>query len=378
MPETFYPFVENGRDENASNDEPTLVVRNPARIAIFDDPSAAPRVVIVEPSDIRTFLEEITKTVTQLAQEQGGSIPFTVIREVVENLIHAYFIEPTISILDGGNTIRFSDQGPGIHDKRRALEYGTTSATAEMKRYIRGVGSGLPYAQQWLEDKGGSLVVEDNIHQGTVVTVSLHGAAQRDTEAPQGLSAMPPANGALASQTPFYQQQPYGQAPQSAWGASGWPQQQPYPQQQGYPPQQAYPQQQGYPQPYQQPYGQQGGWQQQPYPQQAYGQPMRQGYPPQGGWPAAQQGYYPAAPTYGQPTVPNQPMAPNVSDRGVMALEYLRTHDSVGPRDLNALHPLSESTWSRVLAQLEDQGLISKQGGQKRRLTPQGRQFLGI
>ena len=321
--DSFYPFVDNGEGTDAP--EPAVLeVRNPARIAVFDDPSAAPRIVVIEPCDIRSYLEQITATVTRLAQEQGGKIPFTVIREVVENLIHAYFIEPTVSILDGGNTIRFSDQGPGIHDKKRALEFGTTSATTEMKRYIRGVGSGLPYAQQWLEDKGGSLTVEDNILKGTVVTVSL-AKGQED-----GKSTSQPTPVWAPSQAPA----PYG-----------------------------------YPQP-QSPYGQPT------YGQPTYGQPW-----PQQGAQTFQQGGYPQQPAYPQatPSATQMPApGPQVSERGMMALQYLMTHESVGPRDLNAVQPLSESTWSRVLSQLEDQGLVSKQGGQKRRLTQAGRQFLGI
>jgi DNA-binding MarR family transcriptional regulator len=62
----------------------------------------------------------------------------------------------------------------------------------------------------------------------------------------------------------------------------------------------------------------------------------------------------------------------------MIALQYLMTHESVGPRDLIAIQPLSESTWSRELSQLEAQGLLSKQGGQKRRLTELGRRVLGI
>ena len=185
------------------------VVSNPARIAVFDDPAAAPRVVVVQPKDIRTYLEEVTATVTRLAKEQGGRISFTVIREVVENLVHAYFIEPTISILDGGNTIRFSDQGPGISEKSRALEYGTTSATEEMKRYIRGVGSGLPYAQQYMEDHGGSLTIEDNIHSGTIVTISLPTAIfparanpHRQLRAPQPRAVNPARARGEARRTP--------------------------------------------------------------------------------------------------------------------------------------------------------------------------------
>ena len=166
MARDFYPFVEG-------SDEP-LTVTHPARIAVYDDTAAAPRVVVVEPRDVRGYLEEITSEVSRLSREQGGTIPFMVIREIVENFVHAYFEAPTITILDGGNTIRFSDQGPGIREKARALEYGTSSATEEMRHYIRGVGSGLPYAQQYMEDKGGSLEIEDNISGGTVVTISTH------------------------------------------------------------------------------------------------------------------------------------------------------------------------------------------------------------
>lgn len=178
----FYPFVEEdthpeGQPSGGETTHALDVARYAARIAVYDDLSAAPRVVVVEPKDTRSYLEEITATVTKLAHDQGGSIPFMVIREVVENLIHAYFIEPAISILADGNTIRFADQGPGIKEKERALEYGTTSATEEMKRYIRGVGSGLPYAQQYLRDKGGTLEIEDNIAGGTIVTISMAKAA---------------------------------------------------------------------------------------------------------------------------------------------------------------------------------------------------------
>lgn len=168
MSRAFYPFVEEGQENKVS-------ARYAARIAVYDDAAAAPRVVVIDPTDVRSYLEEITSEVARLAREQGGHIPFMVIREVVENLIHAYFIEPAISILDNGDTIRFADQGPGIKEKERALEYGTTSATEEMKLYIRGVGSGLPYAQQYLHDHGGTLRIEDNISGGTIVTISMVG-----------------------------------------------------------------------------------------------------------------------------------------------------------------------------------------------------------
>ena len=174
MARDFFPFVEENTNQNEkdTDSDNSLTVRYAARIAVYDDKAAAPRVVLVEPKDVRSYLDEIAATVNQLAHEQGGKIPFMVMREIVENFIHAHFVAPTISIMDNGNTIRFSDQGPGIKEKNRALEFGTSSATEEMKSFIRGVGFGLPYAQQYMVEKGGSLTLEDNISGGTIVTLS--------------------------------------------------------------------------------------------------------------------------------------------------------------------------------------------------------------
>ena len=181
MARDFYPFVEETpTDVSSTNNKDNieeLTVRYETRIAVYDDVAAAPRVVVIEPTEIRSYLEEIVQAVNRLSHEQGGQIPFMVMREIVENFIHAHFASPTITILDHGNTIRFSDRGPGIKEKELALQYGTSSATESMKHYIRGVGSGLPYAQQYMIDKGGSLTIEDNISGGTVVTISTRFAS---------------------------------------------------------------------------------------------------------------------------------------------------------------------------------------------------------
>ena len=252
MSHVFYPFVENEGAEPTPtspqgghakpmadmSDQP-LEARYPARIAVYDDAAAAPRVVVVEASDVRSYLEEVTATVVRLEKEQGGSIPFTVIREVVENYIHAYFIEPTISILDGGQTIRFSDQGPGIPEKDRALEYGTSSATEEMKRYIRGVGSGLPYAQQFMEDHGGSLTIEDNIGGGSIITISMlapedEGYAGEAMQAfpqgayPQAGYAQPQMGAVQMAPAQMVPAQPYP-APMPGYAPQGYPQQPTWP-----------------------------------------------------------------------------------------------------------------------------------------------------
>ena len=186
MARDFYPFVEESpTDVSSPNNKDNLeelTVRYETRIAVYDDVAAAPRVVVIEPTEIRSYLEEIVQAVNRLSHEQGGQIPFMVMREIVENFIHAHFASPTITILDHGNTIRFSDRGPGIKEKELALQYGTSSATESMKHYIRGVGSGLPYAQQYMIDKGGSLTIEDNISGGTVVTISTRSASDAHTQ----------------------------------------------------------------------------------------------------------------------------------------------------------------------------------------------------
>lgn len=372
MAQDFYPFVDNAQ---VATPDLASAVRHPARIAVYDDAAAAPRVVVVEPKDVRAYLEEITLQVTQLAQGQGGTIPFMVIREIVENFIHAYFMEPTISILDHGNTIRFSDQGPGIREKDRALQYGTTSATEEMRHYIRGVGSGLPYAQQYMVDKGGSLVIDDNIQGGTIVTISTRSQMPQMPQAPQqNQMMMDPQQMGQQAPSPYWQGQVQGQQQmQQTQGA--WPQQPQQPQVYPYQPWQQ--QQQPYPQ---QGWGGGYGYGQQ---QQAWGQ---YGMPNQGFYPA-QQAPYPmqqAAPMPQQQEAPAPVSDPSSSEapswatitaRGRSVLDYLSTHDSVGPSDLARTYGESQPTWTRELQSLEEQGILRKEG-QKRRLTAVGRSLL--
>ncbi|MBS3956615.1 MAG: hypothetical protein KGZ40_03665 [Clostridiales bacterium] len=155
-----------------------------ARVAVYDSPVAAPRTEDVEESEARELIDSLSSRVYSLAQEAGGRLPYTVIRELVENFVHANFAEPVVSILDGGSTIRFADQGPGLPDKKRAILPGFTTATGEMKRIIRGVGSGLPIVQEWLGLSGGFLLIEDNLRDGTVVTISFAQASHQADSIP--------------------------------------------------------------------------------------------------------------------------------------------------------------------------------------------------
>lgn len=169
----------------ASVEEPEV------RLAIYDSPLTAPRVVSLSGDDLETLIGELAAQTYNYSHERGGRIPFVVIREVVENLIHAYFHNAVITILDDGNTIRISDQGPGIRDKQRALQPGFTTATREMRRYIRGVGSGLPVAKEQLAFLGGTLGIEDNLDRGTVVTLSLSRPPAPSSDAPPRRSGRP-------------------------------------------------------------------------------------------------------------------------------------------------------------------------------------------
>ena len=144
-----------------------------ARIAFYDDMKSAPRITKIDPASTNEFIENLTTTIYQQCKQSGGKIPYSVIREVSENFIHAQFKEIVVSILDDGNTIRFADQGPGIAEKEKAQEPGFSSAIEPMKEFIRGVGSGFPIVRDYLGDRDGSIVIEDNLTCGAVVTISL-------------------------------------------------------------------------------------------------------------------------------------------------------------------------------------------------------------
>lgn len=144
-----------------------------ARIALYDDMKSAPRITEIQPDATNEFIEKLTTAVYEQAKLAGGKVPYTLIREVSENFIHARFREIVVSILDDGNTIRFADQGPGIQEKDKAQKPGFSSAIEPMKKYIRGVGSGFPIVKDYLDDREGSIIIEDNLVSGAVVTISL-------------------------------------------------------------------------------------------------------------------------------------------------------------------------------------------------------------
>lgn len=187
--------IENSEKSNESAGEKAgsfdyTYVKTIARIALYDDLRSAPRITEIQPATTAEFIENLASKIYEQAKMSGGTIPYTAIREVSENFIHARFTEIIVSILDEGNTIRFADQGPGITQKEKAQLPGFTSAVEPMKHYIRGVGSGLPIVKEYLDFSHGTISIEDNLGAGAVVTISL----KREDEKKENLETNSPYN----------------------------------------------------------------------------------------------------------------------------------------------------------------------------------------
>jgi hypothetical protein len=144
------------------------------RIAVYDNFTSIPRIIDLKHDSVTDFIDITTEKIYQISHNQGGKIPYTIIKEIIENLIHAEFSEVIISIVNNGNQIMISDQGPGISDIDKAMLPGFTSATKEMKKFIRGVGSGLPIVQETIRFSGGTIDIKNNMTRGTVVILTIN------------------------------------------------------------------------------------------------------------------------------------------------------------------------------------------------------------
>ncbi len=368
---------QHSTENENSTDEPFdyTHVNSVARIALYDDLLSAPHVTEIQPAPTGEFIENLATNVYQQSKTAGGTIPYTVIREVSENFIHARFQEATVSILDNGCTIRFADQGPGIACKDRAQLPGFTSAIEPMKSYIRGVGSGLPIVKEYLDFTHGTISIEDNLGCGSVVTISANGskpelpkelephqdnetheelacenAAPRYQIAAEGVQESPYQSTAAYTQAPepysagYPAQQPqaapvYQQATAMAYGA---PQQ--YPVQQGYAPQ-----------------GQAslaGGYQQQPM---GYAYPQQQ-------VPTAQQVQQPPA----QPPFNAMPIIAALTQREKDFLSIFLNEGVLGVTEVVNLTGAPQSSVYNSLRKLEQEGLLKTTTGKKRMLTNLG------
>lgn len=314
------------------------------RIALYDDLRSAPRIIEVSPAETAAYIEALASNVYEQARGAGGAIPYSVIREVSENFIHARFKEVVVSILDEGNTIRFADHGPGIPEKEKAQKPGFTSANEAMKRYIRGVGSGLPIVRDYLESFQGTITIEDNLGTGAVVTVSLIQDADGANESPRlessyqeaaalgqptapGIPGAQPAYPPQASPAPYPPANPYA-APTPGEPVHRYPS--------------AYP-----------------GVSTSPLQSAPYGAPGFGTYPTG----AAAYGYAPPAAS-----------VPPLNDREERMLRVFLTEGIVGITDMVKYTDIAQSTVHNDMVKLEEAGLITRVG-KKRTLTPYGEQI---
>ena len=292
-------------------------VNSIARIATYDDLKSAPRVTTIEPTTTDQFIMNMATKTYEQAKLLGGNIPFTIIKEVSENFIHARFEEITISILDGGNTIRFADQGPGIDDKEKVQLPGFSSAVEPMKQYIRGVGSGLPIVKDYFNEKHGSVTIDDNVLRGAVVTISL----KNDSEEPQEPAYATEQQYAEHEQYPRQQYQTSGIAQVNNQSTN-----------------------------------------QTPYPYQVGNQVMNP-------YQTANQIY---VGTNGR--VPLYiPEASNITERGKKCLEILLSEGTLGVTEIAELIDAPTSSVHAELQKLEQADFVQKTAGRKRTLTPIGK-----
>jgi anti-sigma regulatory factor (Ser/Thr protein kinase) len=162
---------------------------DPPRIAVYGDRLYPPQVITVteyplDDEHLPELIHGLAVRAHALARERGGRLPLPIFEQLIENLVHASFRGVVVTILDGGNTLRVSDLGPGIPDKDAALRPGFTSADARARQTIRGVGSGFAMVRETLASLQGDLDIEDNLGRGTVVTARLR---------PQPETALTPA-----------------------------------------------------------------------------------------------------------------------------------------------------------------------------------------
>lgn len=155
-------------------------VGHTARFARYCAPDEPPLVDEVA-DDTAALIDALFMKVAECS-----SVPAIAAREIIENLVHADFEGACVSVLDGGATVRISDCGPGIDDKDRAMMPGFSTATALLRRWVRGVGSGLPVTAGAMHAVGGSVEIDDNLSGGTVVT--LRAPEGRTVPAGQDLS----------------------------------------------------------------------------------------------------------------------------------------------------------------------------------------------
>lgn len=172
-------------DSNNSINEPMLSFNNisstqsqncqtkSCRVVLYQDILEQPKISIIPfCDDIKLYLENISSYVIKLLNEIGSPFENSIIAEMVSNFIHSDFMFPTIIIANQGHTLIFGDQGRGFSENTNQTPY-YSQTTSEKKKYIRGLGLGLPLVKALLNEVNGTLTIHSNNHRGTIITLDI-------------------------------------------------------------------------------------------------------------------------------------------------------------------------------------------------------------
>ena len=142
-------------------------------IAVFSSSEISSLQTVPFQNDITALNKSICSNIYKIFSDLKSPFPQAVIKELVENFIHADYLFPSIIISDEGYTVIFSDHGPGIIEPHKALRQGFSAITPFKKKYIRGMGLGFPLIKSLLGQHHGTISIEDNIDSGCVITLKI-------------------------------------------------------------------------------------------------------------------------------------------------------------------------------------------------------------
>ena len=98
------------------------------------------------------YIESCASIAYGLSYAQGGRIPYTIIRELVENFLHARGGSSSVFIGPGGNGMAFIDTGHGLPDGVDPYTSRTSCADIDIEPFIRGPGTGFQIVRDWARE----------------------------------------------------------------------------------------------------------------------------------------------------------------------------------------------------------------------------------
>ncbi|MFR7669910.1 MAG: hypothetical protein ACLU0O_03405 [Collinsella sp.] len=202
------------REKRNEGEQVTAQRRRPCmqRIAVYDDMLSTPRVIVIEPQDVRTYLEEPTNTVYQCMKEQGGHLVDgypRVTSKTSTRICRAHHLDSRRR-----RHHPLCRSGSGIDDKERA--FGTRNQRKQQRRAISAAPAQVSHGTEYLKTPAAP-----SVGNGTVVTaVSLNPKRVQETSVPAGGAAVRPETEQAYPMPGAFTQQPSGNAADSPHAAA--------------------------------------------------------------------------------------------------------------------------------------------------------------